>query len=98
MVQCPCTVPVTEVHYTPKAGMVSQVVYMQFYTCCACFVVADGEYAEPSSGQIQRKGMGTHYSTNGMVYTGQWANDKMNGQGQSDDCTRAICTPVVCTL
>lgn len=42
---------------------------------------SEGEYVETSPGQIERNGMGTHQSTNGMTYTGQWVDDKMNGKG-----------------
>ena len=42
---------------------------------------SEGEYVETSPGKIERNGMGTHQSANGMVYTGQWVGDKMNGKG-----------------
>lgn len=42
----------------------------------------EGEYAEHSSGLIERTGQGTHYFNNGKEYTGQWSNDKMNGKGE----------------
>lgn len=42
---------------------------------------SEGEYVETSPGQIERNGMGTHQSANGMTYTGQWVGDKMNGKG-----------------
>lgn len=44
---------------------------------------ADGEYVEHAPGQIERHGEGTHYSRDGLVYSGKWENDKMNGEGKS---------------
>lgn len=43
---------------------------------------SDGEYTETNPGQIERNGMGTHQSADGMTYTGQWIRDKMNGRGK----------------
>lgn len=42
---------------------------------------ADGEYVERAPGQIERHGDGTHYSRDGLIYSGKWENDKMNGEG-----------------
>jgi hypothetical protein len=42
----------------------------------------DGEYMERSPGQIERCGCGTHYSRDGLIYSGKWENDKMNGEGK----------------
>ena len=36
---------------------------------------------ERTPGQIERHGEGTHYSRDGLVYSGKWENDKMNGEG-----------------
>ena len=32
-------------------------------------------------GRIERSGTGTEHFVDGLVYTGQWKNDKMNGKG-----------------
>ena len=32
-------------------------------------------------GRIERSGTGTQHFVDGLVYTGQWKNDKMNGKG-----------------
>lgn len=45
-------------------------------------LIADGEYVEHSTGHIERHGDGIHYSMDGMVYSGKWENDKMNGEGK----------------
>ena len=42
----------------------------------------DGEYVEHSPGQIERCGSGTQHSKDGLVYSGKWENDKMNGDGK----------------
>ena len=36
---------------------------------------------EHSPGQIERHGEGTHYSRDGLIYSGRWENGKMNGEG-----------------
>lgn len=46
--------------------------------------LADGEYVEHAPGQTERHGEGTHYSRDGLVYSGKWENDKMNGEGMSN--------------
>ena len=45
------------------------------------FSHAEGEYEEKGAGHIVRSGSGTHTSATGTVYSGQWANDEMNGKG-----------------
>jgi len=35
-----------------------------------------------SEGCVKRCGSGTHKSHDGMTYTGQWVNDKMEGEGE----------------
>ena len=47
---------------------------------------SEGEYTETNPGQIERNGMGTHQSADGMMYTGQWIRDKMNVE-QFDFCS-----------
>ena len=37
---------------------------------------------ERSPGQIERYGCGTQYSRDGLVYSGKWESDKMNGEGK----------------
>ena len=41
-----------------------------------------GEYAINENGLIERQGKGTHTTNDGIVYTGFWNKDKMNGQGR----------------
>ncbi|XP_039253379.2 uncharacterized protein LOC120330484 [Styela clava] len=43
-----------------------------------------GEYKLNESRTIERDGVGTHTTSNGMRYTGQWSQDKMNGNGVLD--------------
>ncbi|CAH1772922.1 unnamed protein product [Owenia fusiformis] len=40
----------------------------------------NGEYLQIDGG-LERTGSGTHVTAEGTCYTGQWENDKMNGQG-----------------
>ena len=54
-----------------------------------------GEYIEKGPGQIVRSGQGTHTSASGMIYSGQWSNDILNGKGKkvihdSNDAYTAI--------
>ncbi|CAK8685579.1 unnamed protein product [Clavelina lepadiformis] len=41
-----------------------------------------GEYYLNENGVIQRHGFGTHTTSSGIVYSGCWKKDKMNGKGQ----------------
>ncbi len=41
-----------------------------------------GEYVEFGNGVIERSGEGSHSFATGLVYTGTWSNDKMNGIGE----------------
>lgn len=41
----------------------------------------EGECSRTSDGVVIRKGSGTQTSASGLTYTGEWANDKMNGRG-----------------
>jgi len=42
----------------------------------------DGEYQHASDGSIERNGCGTHTTSEGSVYVGDWSGDKMNGKGK----------------
>ena len=42
---------------------------------------------EYAPGQVERHGEGTHYSNDGVIYTGRWESDKMNGEGRYKVCT-----------
>ena len=42
--------------------------------------VTEGEYKQ-KHGIVQRNGTGTHYLPPGIVYQGQWVDDKMTGRG-----------------
>ncbi|KAK2883152.1 MORN repeat-containing protein 2 [Channa argus] len=41
----------------------------------------EGECSRLASGVIMRSGTGKHTSENGIVYTGEWHEDKMHGTG-----------------
>lgn len=41
----------------------------------------EGDYTHGSDGSMDRCGMGVHITTDGTMYEGEWANDKMNGTG-----------------
>eukprot|EP00731_Ephydatia_muelleri_P008281 Em0004g619a len=40
-------------------------------------------------GRIEHSGTGTEHFVDGLVYTGQWKNDKMNGKGEVKYTTKA---------
>ena len=42
--------------------------------------ISEGEYIQADGGII-RSGNGKQTTTDGSVYDGEWANDKMNGKG-----------------
>ncbi|KAL5496618.1 hypothetical protein EMCRGX_G012936 [Ephydatia muelleri] len=42
-----------------------------------------------TEGRIERSGTGTQHFVDGLVYTGQWKNDKMNGKGEVKYTTKA---------
>ena len=44
-------------------------------------IPVEGDYVDHGCGRIVRNGKGTHVFSNGLVYTGQWDKDKMNGEG-----------------
>ncbi|XP_051867694.1 MORN repeat-containing protein 2 isoform X1 [Pristis pectinata] len=42
----------------------------------------DGECTRIDDVGLERNGFGIHTTPNGITYTGQWKNDKMNGTGK----------------
>ncbi|XP_065784908.1 MORN repeat-containing protein 2 [Muntiacus reevesi] len=50
----------------------------------------DGDCTRTSSGVIERNGIGIHTTPNGIVYTGSWKNDKMNGFGKLEHFSGAV--------
>lgn len=42
--------------------------------------ISEGDFTV-TEGRIERSGTGTQHFVDGLVYTGQWKNDKMNGKG-----------------
>ncbi|XP_032881672.1 MORN repeat-containing protein 2 isoform X1 [Amblyraja radiata] len=42
----------------------------------------DGECTRSDDAGLERNGFGVHTTLNGMTYSGQWNNDKMNGTGK----------------
>ncbi|XP_067438337.1 MORN repeat-containing protein 2 isoform X2 [Thunnus thynnus] len=41
----------------------------------------EGECSRSASGVITRSGFGKHTSASGVIYTGEWHEDKMHGRG-----------------
>ncbi|XP_040001023.1 MORN repeat-containing protein 2 isoform X3 [Xiphias gladius] len=41
----------------------------------------EGECSKSASGVMMRSGAGKHTSANGIIYTGEWHEDKMHGRG-----------------
>ncbi|CAN0507209.1 unnamed protein product [Rangifer tarandus platyrhynchus] len=50
----------------------------------------DGDCTRTSSGVIERNGIGIHTTPNGIVYTGSWKDDKMNGFGKLEHFSGAV--------
>ncbi|XP_060988968.1 MORN repeat-containing protein 4-like [Dama dama] len=50
----------------------------------------DGDGTRTSSGVIERNGIGIHTTPNGIVYTGSWKDDKMNGFGELEHFSGAV--------
>ncbi|XP_055986541.1 MORN repeat-containing protein 2 [Sorex fumeus] len=50
----------------------------------------DGECTRTSAGIVERNGIGTHSTPNGIVYTGSWKDDKMNGFGRLQHFSGAV--------
>ena len=45
----------------------------------------EGEYQQNNNdGGLERKGEGTHVTSDGVKYVGQWDSDKMNGKGRME--------------
>ena len=42
--------------------------------------ISEGDFIV-TEGRIERSGTETQHFVDGLVYTGQWKNDKMNGKG-----------------
>ncbi|KAG8444120.1 hypothetical protein GDO86_009341 [Hymenochirus boettgeri] len=42
----------------------------------------EGECTRSSLGSLERNGIGVHKGLDGVIYTGSWKNDKMNGTGK----------------
>uniref|UniRef100_A0A8D2GW73 MORN repeat containing 2 n=1 Tax=Urocitellus parryii TaxID=9999 RepID=A0A8D2GW73_UROPR len=51
---------------------------------------ANGECIRTSSGIYERNGVGIHTTPNGIVYTGNWKDDKMNGFGKLEHFSGAV--------
>uniref|UniRef100_F7GTV7 MORN repeat containing 2 n=1 Tax=Callithrix jacchus TaxID=9483 RepID=F7GTV7_CALJA len=50
----------------------------------------DGDCTRTSSGTYERNGIGIHTTPNGIVYTGSWKDDKMNGFGKLEHFSGAV--------
>ncbi|XP_055478172.1 MORN repeat-containing protein 2 [Psammomys obesus] len=50
----------------------------------------DGDCTRTQSGSYERNGMGIHTTPNGIVYTGSWKDDKMNGFGRLEHFSGAV--------
>ena len=50
----------------------------------------DGDCTRTTSGICERNGTGTHTTPNGIVYTGSWKDDKMNGFGRLEHFSGAV--------
>ena len=46
------------------------------------FYIAEGEYILTEQGTNERSGSGSHVTTDGTKYAGEWQGDKMNGTGR----------------
>ncbi|XP_012873350.1 PREDICTED: MORN repeat-containing protein 2 [Dipodomys ordii] len=50
----------------------------------------DGDCTRTSTGIYERNGIGIHTTPNGIVYTGNWQDDKMNGFGKLEHFSGAV--------
>ncbi|TFJ98429.1 MORN repeat-containing protein 2 [Platysternon megacephalum] len=50
----------------------------------------DGECIRTPDGALERHGDGVHTTPNGITYTGNWENDKMNGIGRLEHPSGAV--------
>ncbi|KAJ8337740.1 hypothetical protein SKAU_G00367060 [Synaphobranchus kaupii] len=49
-----------------------------------------GECSKSPDGIVSREGLGTQTSANGLVYTGDWKDDKLNGKGRLEHVSGAV--------
>ncbi|XP_061089227.1 MORN repeat-containing protein 2 [Conger conger] len=49
-----------------------------------------GECSQSPDGTVKRDGVGTQTSANGLVYTGEWKDDKLNGRGRLEHVSGAV--------
>ncbi|XP_062912430.1 MORN repeat-containing protein 2 isoform X1 [Mobula hypostoma] len=47
-----------------------------------CITFTEGECTRIDGIGLERNGFGIHTTPDGIIYTGQWKNDKMNGNGK----------------
>ena len=58
----------------------------------------EGKFVKNTSGVIERCGEGKHTFASGMVYSGKWEKDKMNGKGRHCSfCSCIECNACTCT-
>ncbi|XP_028917676.1 MORN repeat-containing protein 2 isoform X1 [Ornithorhynchus anatinus] len=50
----------------------------------------EGNCTRTSNGALERNGEGVHTTQNGIVYVGNWKNDKMNGSGRLEHPSGAV--------
>ncbi|XP_008160443.2 MORN repeat-containing protein 2 [Eptesicus fuscus] len=50
----------------------------------------DGDCTRTHFGIVERNGIGIHTTPNGIVYTGSWKDDKMNGFGRLEHFSGAV--------
>ncbi|KAM6984750.1 MORN repeat-containing protein 2-like [Aplochiton taeniatus] len=50
----------------------------------------EGECYRSVDGVVVRSGTGKHISANGIIYTGKWHDDKMNGRGRLEHPSGAV--------
>uniref|UniRef100_A0A7M4EXW3 MORN repeat containing 2 n=1 Tax=Crocodylus porosus TaxID=8502 RepID=A0A7M4EXW3_CROPO len=50
----------------------------------------DGECTRTPDGVLERNGNGVHATSDGITYTGNWKNDKMNGFGRLEHPSGAV--------
>ncbi|XP_070284685.1 MORN repeat-containing protein 2 [Myotis yumanensis] len=50
----------------------------------------DGDCTRTPFGIVERNGIGVHTTPNGIIYTGNWKDDKMNGFGRLEHFSGAV--------
>ncbi|KAJ8377611.1 hypothetical protein AAFF_G00255690 [Aldrovandia affinis] len=50
----------------------------------------EGQCSRSPDGVVRREGVGTHSSPDGLVYTGEWQNDQLNGWGRLQHASGAV--------